>query len=54
MTLGLDAMRQLVFPSGALLGLLTVPVEMGVLAGLSVAFLVAARILLRRLTESRR
>jgi ABC-2 type transport system permease protein len=64
LTLGLDAMRQLVFPSGPLLGFLNVPVEIGVLAGLSVAFLVAARILLEwverlairegRLTESRR
>jgi len=64
LTLGLDAMRQLVFPSGALLGFLTVPVEIAGLAGLSVVFLVGARILLERLerlairegrlTESRR
>lgn len=64
LTLGLDAMRQLVFPSGPLLGFLNVPVEIGVLAGLSVAFLAAARVLLERverlairegrLTESRR
>jgi ABC-2 type transport system permease protein len=64
LTLGLDAMRQLVFPSGALLGFLSVRVEIGVLLGLSVLFLVGARLLLGfmerlairegRLTESRR
>jgi len=64
LTLGLDAMRQLVFPSGALLGFLTVPVEIGALVGLAAVFLVAARVLLERverlairegrLTESRR
>ncbi len=64
LTLGLDAMRQLVFPSGALLGFLSVPVEIGALTVLSVVFLVGARLLLGkmerlairegRLTESRR
>jgi len=64
LTLGLDAMRQLVFPSGALLGFLSVPVEIGALIVLSVVFLVGARLLLGkmerlairegRLTESRR
>ncbi len=64
LTLGLDAMRQLLFPSGAALGLLTVPVEVAVLAVLCVLFLVAARWLLGymeriairegRLLESRR
>ncbi|TLN01402.1 ABC transporter permease [bacterium] len=64
LTLGLDAMRQLVFPSGALLGFLSVEVEIGVLIALSVVFLVGARLLLGkmerlairegRLTESRR
>jgi ABC-2 type transport system permease protein len=64
MTLGLDAMRQLIFPSGALLGFLTVPVEIGALVGLGIAFLAVARVLLARvewlairegrLTESRR
>ena len=64
LTLGLDAMRQLAFPSGASFGFLTVPVEIGVLFGLSVAFLLSARYLLAymeklairegRLTESRR
>jgi ABC-2 type transport system permease protein len=64
LTLGLDAMRQLVFPSGALLGFLSVEVEIGVLIGLCVVFLVGAKFLLNymeklairegRLTESRR
>jgi ABC-2 type transport system permease protein len=64
LTLGLDAMRQLVFPSGALLGFLSVEVEIGVLIGLCVVFLIGAKFLLDhmeklairegRLTESRR
>ncbi len=64
LTLGLDAMRQLVFPSGPALGFLNVRVEIFILMGLSVLFITAARILLRkmerlairegRLTESRR
>ncbi len=64
LTLGLDAMRQLVFPSGATLGFLSVPVEIVILSILCVVFLVAAQGLLGymerlairegRLTESRR
>jgi ABC-2 type transport system permease protein len=64
LTLGLDAMRQLVFPSGESLGFLTVQVEIAILIVLSVAFLIGARYLLAymerlairegRLTESRR
>jgi ABC-2 type transport system permease protein len=64
LTLGLDAMRQLVFPSGAALGFLTVNLELAILMLLSVLFLVSARLLLDyleklairegRLTESRR
>ncbi len=64
LTLGLDAMRQLLFPSGAALGFLTVPVEVAVLSVLCVLFLFAARWLLGymeriairegRLLESRR
>lgn len=64
LTLGLDAMRQLVFPSGPALGFLSVNVELGILLGLCVVFLFAARTLLGymeklairegRLTESRR
>jgi ABC-2 type transport system permease protein len=64
LTLGLDAMRQLVFPSGPSLGFLSVPLEIGILVGLCVVFLAGARYLLGymerlairegRLTESRR
>ncbi|MCA9934763.1 MAG: ABC transporter permease [Ardenticatenaceae bacterium] len=64
LTLGLDAMRQLVFPSGATLGFLSVRLELGILIGLCVIFLLAARFLLNymerlairegRLTENRR
>ncbi len=64
LTLGLDAMRQLSFPSGSAYGFLTVSNELVILAVLSVVFLVAARYLLAhveklairegRLTESRR
>jgi ABC-2 type transport system permease protein len=64
LTMGMDAMRQLAFPSGATLGFVSVAVEIGVLSVLAVVFLVAARFLLAymerlairegRLTESRR
>ena len=64
LTLGLDAMRQLVFPSGESLGFLSVRVEMIILIGLSIVFLVGAYYLLRhmerlairegRLTDARR
>lgn len=64
LTLGMDAMRQLVFPSGFKIGFLTVGVEIAVLLVLSLIFLVAAKVLLAhmeklairegRLTESRR
>ncbi len=64
LTLGLDAMRQLIFPSGALLGFLSVKVEIAILIGLCVVFLAGAKFLLDymerlairegRLTESRR
>lgn len=43
LTLGLDAMRQLMFASGPTLGFLSVPVEIGLLAVLSVGFVAAAR-----------
>lgn len=46
MTLGLDAMRQLVFEAGPTSGFLPVPVELGILAGLGVVFLFFARYLL--------
>ena len=64
LTLGLDAMRQLVFESGAALGFISVPLEIGILAILSVVFVAAAKYLLAymerlsiregRITESRR
>lgn len=64
LTLGMDAMRQLAFSSGTDLGFLPVQVEVAILIGLSVVFLVGAYLLLNymeklairegRLTESRR
>jgi len=64
LTLGLDAMRQLVFPSGFKLGFLNPGLETGVLVGLAVFFLAGAKLLLGymerlairegRLTETRR
>jgi ABC-2 type transport system permease protein len=64
LTLGLDAMRQLVFKTGPSLGFISVPLEITVLAVLSVIFIFAARLMLAymerlsiregRLTDSRR
>ena len=64
LTLGMDAMRQLVFPSGAALGFLSVRLEIVLLVALSIIFLLGAKLLLGymeklaiqegRLTESRR
>ena len=64
LTLGMDAMRQLVFASGPSLGFISVGLEIGILTALAVIFLVAARALLSymeklairegRLTENRR
>lgn len=64
LTLGLDAMRQLIFPSGALLGFLSVKIEITVLIILCIVFLIGAKFLLDymeklairegRITESRR
>ena len=64
LTLGLDAMRQLVFESGPSLGFLTVEVEIIILFILSIVFVFAARLMLAhmeklairegRLTENRR
>jgi ABC-2 type transport system permease protein len=64
LTLGLDAMRQLAFPSGPALGFLSVRVELAILSLLSLVFLTAAYYLLAhmeklairegRITESRR
>ena len=49
LTLGLDAMRQLVFASGPTLGFLSVPIEIGVLIVLSAAFITAAKYWLGRM-----
>jgi ABC-2 type transport system permease protein len=64
LTLGLDAMRQLVFSTNLSLGFLSPGLEIGILAGLAVFFLVGAKLLLDyteklairegRLTEARR
>ena len=64
LTLGLDAMRQLAFPSGAAIGFLSVEFEIGALIVLSIIFIFAARVSLAymerlavregRLTEARR
>jgi ABC-2 type transport system permease protein len=64
LTLGMDAMRQLAFPSGSELGFLSVRTEIIILIVLSVCFIVGAKFLLAhmerlavregRLTESRR
>lgn len=64
LTLGMDAMRQLVFASGPSLGFISVGLEIGFLTALSIIFLVSARALLNymeklairegRLTENRR
>jgi ABC-2 type transport system permease protein len=43
LTLGMDAMRQLVFASGPSLGFLSVPVEIGALVILSVVFIAASK-----------
>ncbi len=64
LTLGLDAMRQLAFSSGASLGFLSVPIELGILVVLCIVFLIGSHYLIGymerlairegRLTESRR
>jgi len=64
LTLGMDAMRQILFPGASLKGFLPVPAELGIVAALAVLYLVGARWLLGfmerlairdgRLTESRK
>ncbi|MER3543731.1 MAG: ABC transporter permease [Chloroflexota bacterium] len=49
LTLGLDAMRQLLFPDNPLYGFLNVPVELGVLTLLATVFILGARLALDRL-----
>jgi len=64
LTLGMDAMRQLIFPSAAVFGFVDVSIEILVLIVLCIIFILAAYLLLKymerlsiregRLTESRR
>ena len=64
LTLGMDAMRQLIFPAGVQFGFLSVQTEIYILTVLSVVFLATAKFLLARveklavregrITESRR
>lgn len=64
LTLGMDAMRQLIFPTGFQFGFMTVQTEIYILAVLSVVFIATAKFLLARveklavregrITESRR
>mgnify|MGYP005853634679 CR=1 FL=1 len=49
LTLGLDAMRQLLFPDNPLYGFLNVPAELGVLTLLATVFILGARLALDRL-----
>jgi ABC-2 type transport system permease protein len=51
LTLGLDAMRQLVFPSGPSLGFLSVSTEILLLIILSVVFLVGAKFMLDKMEK---
>jgi ABC-2 type transport system permease protein len=51
LTLGMDAMRQLVFATGPTLGFLSVPVEVTVLVTLSIAFLVASKLWIDRILQ---
>lgn len=51
LTLGMDAMRQLIFPSGALLGFLSVRLEVIILSGLSILFLISAHFMLRKMEK---
>ena len=64
LTLGMDAMRQLIFSGGATFRFLSIPIEIGILSGLCLLFLVASKWLLAkmerlaikegRITENRR
>ncbi len=51
LTLGLDAMRQLIFASGPTLGFVSVPIEIAVLAALCLGFLVASKFWLDRVEK---
>jgi hypothetical protein len=60
----MDAMRQLIFSGGTTFGFLSVPIEIGILSGLCLIFLITAKWLLDkmerlairegRITENRR
>jgi ABC-2 type transport system permease protein len=52
LTLGMDAIRQLIFPSGALLGFLSVHLEIIILSALSVFYIIAAFYMLRRMEKA--
>ena len=54
LTLGLDAMRQLLFPGDPALGFLSVQVELGILLVLAVVYIGGARVALARLEEAGR
>jgi ABC-2 type transport system permease protein len=51
LTLGLDAMRQLLFTGAPTLGFLSVPVETAILVGMAVVFIAAAQLALAKLEE---
>jgi ABC-2 type transport system permease protein len=51
LTLGMDAMRQLMFSSDPTLGFLSVHIEVGILAVLAVAFIALAQFALAKLEE---
>lgn len=51
LTLGLDAMRQLLFTTDPTMGFLSVPIEIAILAGLSVIFIGIAYVALSKLEE---
>lgn len=51
LTLGLDAMRQLLFPANPLYGFLNVSVELGIITGLAVVMLATSRFSLNRLEK---
>ncbi len=51
LTLGMDAMRQLLFAAGPVLGFLSVPVEIAILTVLAVVFITAAWIALSKLEQ---
>lgn len=51
LTLGMDAMRQLLFPGDATLGFLSVEVEVLILIVLSIFFIIAAKLMLDKLEE---